>query len=269
MHRDGANEVAEETAKNAQTISPQPIGSPWRRAKLSVCAIAFALVACGDSPPAPSGQGPWSYWSTDMSPVKITFKRVDPVPGAKLPPDMVIPRAYIKYALPYKWPTPKTMPDVATDVEVGSLILFLAHDTGEPLPMAESRIGSSDPDGVDRLKYTYVQVYYSPIKREPGFNKYEKPPPRPEAWQPGMPVDEDGIVRVDSPNGLYLISGCKVRGGEPPRATLFCTYRARLTAKISVAAHFADYRAMGGLPFVERVLSVIKEKLCQFSDCTN
>jgi hypothetical protein len=78
------------------------------RAKLSVCAIAFALASC-DSPPAPSGQGMWSYWSTDMSPVKITFKRVDPVPGAKLPTDMLVPRAYIKYALPYKWPTPKTM----------------------------------------------------------------------------------------------------------------------------------------------------------------
>ena len=204
-----------------------------------------------------------------MSPVKVTFKRVGPVPGAKLPPDMVVPRAYIKYALPYKWPTPKTMPDVATDVEVGSLVLFLAHDTGEPLPIAENRIRSSDSDGVDRQKYTSVYVYFSPIKRELGFNKYEKPPPRPEAWQPGMPVDEDGIVRVDSPNGLYLISGCKVRGGEPPRPTLFCTYRARLTEKISVAAQFADYRAMGGLPFVERILSVIKEKLCQFSDCTN
>src|SRR3954469_4486259 len=71
---------------------------PWRGAKLPVCALAFTLVACGDSPPAPRGQGPWSYWSTDMSPVKITFKRVDPVPGEKLPPDMVVPRAYIKYA---------------------------------------------------------------------------------------------------------------------------------------------------------------------------
>ena len=109
-----------------------------RRAKLSVCAIAFALASCGDSPPAPpvlrppapSGQSEWSYWSTDMSPVKITFKRADPVPGAELPPDMLVPRAYIKFALPYKWPTPQTMPDVATDVEVGSLILFLAHDTG-------------------------------------------------------------------------------------------------------------------------------------------
>jgi hypothetical protein len=166
-----------------------------------------------------------------MSPVKVTFKRVDPVPGAKLPTDMVVPRAYIKFALPYKWPTPKTMPDVATDVEVGYLVLFLAHDTGEPLPIAESRIGSSDPDGVDRQKYAYFRVYYNPIKREPGFTKYEKPPPRPEAWQPGMPVDEDGFVRVDSPNGLFKISGCKVRGGEPPRATLFCTYDARLTAK--------------------------------------
>jgi hypothetical protein len=239
---------------------------PWRSAKLSACAIAFALVSCGDSPPAPSGQGPWSYWSTDMSPVKVTFKRVDPVP-AKLPPDLVVPRAYIKHALPYKWPTPKTMPDVATDVD--SLTLFLAHDTGEPLPIAEDRIGARGPDGVDRQKYTYFEVYYSRIKREPGFDKYEKPPPRPEAWQPGMPVDEDGIVRVDSPNGLFQISGCKVRGGEPPRATLFCTYSARLTARITVRAHFADYRVMGGLPFVERVLSVIKEKLCEFSDCTN
>jgi hypothetical protein len=240
---------------------------PWRGAKLPVCALAFTLVACGDSPPAPRGQGPWSYWSTDMSPVKITFKRVDPVPGEKLPPDMVVPRAYIKFALPYKWPTPKTMPDVATDVD--SLTLFLAHDTGEPLPLAENRIRASDPDGVDRQKYTYFQVYYSPIKRQPGFNKYEKPPPRPEAWQPGMPVDEDGIARVDSPNGLYLISGCKVRGGEPPRATLFCAYYAVLTPKITVVAHFSDYRVMGGLAFVERVLSGIKEKLCQFSDCTN
>jgi hypothetical protein len=211
----------------------------------------------------------WSYWSTDMSPVKITFKRADPVPGAKLPPDLVVPRAYIKHAFPYKWPTPKTMPAVATDAEVGSLVLFLAHDTGEPLPIAESRIGSRVSDGVDREKYTYFQVYVSPIKREPGFDKYEKPPPRPEAWQPGMPVDEDGVVRVDSPNGLYQIHGCKVRGGEPPRSTLFCTYSARLTARITVAAHFADYRAMGGLPFVERVLTVIKEKLCAFSDCTN
>lgn len=116
--------MAEATANNAQTIAPQPIGSLWRRAKLSVCAIAFALVACGDSPPAPSGQGAWSYWSTDMSPVKITFKRADPVPGAELPPDMLVPRAYIKFALPYKWPTPKTMPDVATDVDVGSLTCF-------------------------------------------------------------------------------------------------------------------------------------------------
>jgi hypothetical protein len=96
-----------------------------RRAKLSACAIAFALVSCGDSPPAPSGQGVWSYWSTDMSPVKITFKRADPVPGAKLPPDLVVPRAYIKHAFPYKWPTPKTMPDVATDVD--SLTLFLGR----------------------------------------------------------------------------------------------------------------------------------------------
>src|SRR5882762_10335891 len=91
--RGGANEVAEETANNAQTISPQRLArwrilvstaggfclprfkpilclmpyAPdsgtrnrrlWRRAKLSVCAIAFALVSCGDSPPAPSGQGP-------------------------------------------------------------------------------------------------------------------------------------------------------------------------------------------------------------------
>jgi hypothetical protein len=60
--------------------------------------------------------------------------------------------------LPYKWPTPKTMPDVATDVD--SLTLFLAHDTGEPLPIAESRIGASNPDGVDRQKYTYFQVRY-------------------------------------------------------------------------------------------------------------
>src|ERR1700704_4644341 len=118
-----------------------------RRAKLSVCAIAFALASCGDSPPAPSGQSEWSYWSTDMSPVKITFKRADPVPGAKLPPDMLVPRAYIKFALPYKWPTPKTMPDVAVDVD--SLTLFLAHDTGEPLPIAESRIGARGPGGVD------------------------------------------------------------------------------------------------------------------------
>jgi hypothetical protein len=81
-----------------------------------------------------------------------------------------------------------------------------------------------------------------------------------------MPVDEDGIVRVDSPNGLYRISGCKVRGGEPPRATLFCTYSALLTPKIGVAAPFSDYRVMGGLPFVERVLSGIREKLCEFSD---
>ena len=44
-----------------------------------------------------------------MSPVKITFKRADPVPGAELPPDMLVPRAYIKFALPYKWPTPKMM----------------------------------------------------------------------------------------------------------------------------------------------------------------
>ena len=204
-----------------------------------------------------------------MSPVKITFKRADPVPGAELPPDMLVPRAYIKFALPYKWPTPKTMPDVATDVEVGSLILFLAHDTGEPLPIAARRFDAANPDGVDREKYTYFQVYYHPIKREPGFSKYEKPPPRPEAWQPGMPVDEDGIVRVDSPNGLYNIHGCKVRGGEPPRTTLFCTYSAILTPKITVAAHFADYRVMGGLPFVERVLSLIKEKLCEFGDCTN
>jgi hypothetical protein len=259
--------VAEEPANKALTMAAQPIGALWRRAKHGVCALAFTLVACGDSPPAPRGQGPWSYWSTDMSPVKITFKRVDPVPGEKLPPDMVVPRAYIKFALPYKWPTPKTMPDVATDVD--SLTLFLAHDTGEPLPIAESRIRDSNPDGVNRQKYAYFEVRYRPIKREPGFNKYEKPPPRPEAWRPGMPVDEDGIVRVDSPNGLYAIGGCKVRGGEPPRATLFCTYRAHLTPKISVTAHFADYRAMGGLPFVERVLSVIKEKLCQFSDCTN
>jgi len=241
----------------------------WRRAKLSVCAIAFALASCGDSPPAPSGHGPWSYWSTDMRPVKITFKRVDPVPGAKLQPDLVVPRAYIKHAFPYKWPTPKTMPAVATDVEVGGLTLFLAHDSGEALPIAEGRIGARGPDGVDRQLFTYFQVYYSPIKREPGFDKYEKPPPRPEAWQPGMPVDEDGIVRVDSSNGLFQISGCKVRGGEPPRANLFCTYSARLTPKITVRAHFADYRVMGGLPFVERVLTVIRIKLCYFSDCTS
>src|SRR4051812_14132428 len=83
-----------------------------------------------------------------------------------------------------------------------------------------------------------------------------------------MPVDDDGIVRVDSPNGLYQIHGCKVRGGEPPRTGFFCTYSAILTPKITVAAHFADYRAMCGLPFVERVLSLIKEKLCEFGDCT-
>jgi hypothetical protein len=231
-----------------------------------LCAIAFALASC-DRPPAPPGQGIWSYWSKDTTPVKITFKRKDPVPGAKLPPDMLIPRAYIKYALPYKWPTPKTMPDVATDLD--NLVLFLAHDTGEPLPIAERRIADSDPDGVDRRLYASVEVYYTPTKREPGFTRYEKPPPRPEAWKPGMPVDEDGIVRVESPNGLYQISGCKVSGGEPPRPTLFCAYYARITPRITVGAHFADYRAMGGLPFAERVLSVIKKKLCEFSDCSN
>src|ERR1700750_2539154 len=100
------------------TNEAQPIGSyarnsdkknSWlgRRATLSVCAITFALCSCGASPPAPPGQGAWSYWSTDMSPVKITFKRADPIPGANLPPDMLVARAYIKFALPYKWPTPQ------------------------------------------------------------------------------------------------------------------------------------------------------------------
>ena len=236
-------------------------------AKFAICAIVFALASCGESPPAPSGQGPWSYWSTDMSPVKIWYQRRDEFSG-KRPPDIVIPRAYIKYALPYHWPEPRTMPDEAR--EVTTLALFLAHDNGEALPLAKGwGRDSSNSDGFDRQLYTYFDVYVSPIKLEPGFSKYERPPPRPGAWTPGMPVDEDGYVRVDSPNGLYQIQTCKVKGGEPPRATLFCTYTARLTSRITVVAHFADYRVMGGFPFVERVLSMIKKTLCDYNGCTN
>jgi hypothetical protein len=230
----------------------------------SVCAIAFALVSCGETPPAPRGQGKGSYWSTDMSLVKIWYRRGDPAIRADRPPDFVIPRAYIKLALPNEWPTPRIVPDEVRDVT--TLVLFLAHDTGEALPVAANkRRNSSNADGFDRKLYTYLNVYVTSTGRV--LTTLERPPPRPGAWTPGTPVDDDGYVRVDSPNNLYSITTCEKEW--KPNPVQFCGYMALLTPKIKVWASFSDYRAMGGLPYAERVLSVIKTTICKYNNCTN
>lgn len=237
----------------------------WRNARLGLCGVAgLLLVSCGETPPAPRGQGKGSYWSTDMSLVKIRYKRGDPAIRADRPPDFVIPRAYIKLALPNEWPTPRIVPDEARDVT--TLDLFLAHDTGEALPLAKGQgrePGSAD--GFDRRLYTFFQVNVSPTDR--ALTTLERPPPRPGAWTPGTPVDDDGYVRVDSPNGLFKITTCEK--GWKPNPVQFCGYMARLTPKIYVWASFSDYRAMGGLPYAERVLSVIKRTICKYNNCTN
>jgi hypothetical protein len=227
-----------------------------------VCAIAFALASCGETPPAPSGQGKGSYWSTDMSLVKVWYERADPANSADRPPDFVIPRAYIKFALPNEWPTPRIVPDEVRHVT--TLALFLAHDTGEALPVAANKRHDSSEYGFDRKLYAYFNVYVNPANRE--LNRFDRPPPRPGAWTPGTPVDDDGYVRVDSPNGLYSISTCEKEW--KPNPVQFCGYRARLTPKIYVSASFSDYRAMGGLPYAERVLSVIKTTICKYNSCT-
>jgi hypothetical protein len=234
-----------------------------KRSTLLVGGLAgLLLVSCGETPPAPSGQGKGSYWSTDMSLVKVWYERANPAISADRP-DFVIPRAYIQLALPNEWPTPRVVPDEVRHVT--TLALFLAHDTGEALPVAaDKRRNSSNTDGFDRKLYTYFNVNVRPTGRE--VNTFDRPPPRPGAWTPGTPVDDDGYVRVDSPNGLYSIHTCEKEWKPNPEQ--FCSYAARLTPKIQIRAWFSDYRAMGGLPYAERVLSVIKATICKYNDCT-
>jgi hypothetical protein len=199
-----------------------------------------------------------------MSPVKVWYERADPANNADRPPDFVIPRAYIKLALPNEWPTPRIVPDEVRHVT--TLALFLALDTGEALPVwaTKGRDSRNVRYKIDRRLYTSFNVYVNPKNRE--LNRFERPPPRPGAWTPGTQVDDDGYVRVDSPNGLYGISMCEKEW--KPNPVQYCGYRARLTPKIYVSAWFSDYRARGGLPYAERVLSVIKATICKYNDCT-
>jgi hypothetical protein len=234
----------------------------WRG--LQALVFALALAGCDDGNPAPRGQGRHAYWSTDMSLVKFWRKYADEFKvNPSRPPDFVIPRAYVKTALPYWWPTPKTVPTEARDVT--NIVIFLAHDSGEALPVAQGPDDSRFTDGFDRRRYAFVNVYIRPPQLV-GIHVDEAPPPRPGAWTPGTPVDDDGYVRTFSPNGLYQISGCLL---QPPRADLFCRYSARFTPTMTVHAFFSDYRAMGGLPFAERVLSTIRTTICKYNDCSN
>jgi hypothetical protein len=236
----------------------------WQIARSGLCGlVGLLLVSCGETPPAPFDQGKGSYWSTDMSLVKVWYEYADPANSADRPPDFVIPRAYIKLALPNEWPTPRIVPDEVRHVT--TLVLFLALDTGEALPVwANKGHDSGSVYRIDRRLYTYFNVNVSPTGRE--LNRFDRPPPRPGAWTPGAPVDDDGYVRVGSPNGLYSIHTCEKEW--KPNPVQFCSYAARLTPKIHIRASFSDYRARGGLPYAERVLSVIKATICKYNDCT-
>jgi hypothetical protein len=180
-----------------------------RAAILMSCILALGAGAC-DSRHSPIPVQGW-YWSTDTTLVHITFKRQNLPPGTTLPPDMIIPRAYIANADPYNWPNPKIIPERAVDVT--SLRLWIALDTGEALPLAEPRLTLHEyPGGLDRTKYAYVEVSYGGLREDlPG--PQEPPPPRAGAWTEGEEIDKDGYVRVPSEHGLYKIRGCRDGGG--------------------------------------------------------
>jgi hypothetical protein len=193
-----------------------------------------------------------------MSLVKVWYERADPAISADRPPDFVI-----QLALPNEWPTPRIVPDEVRHVT--TLALFLALDSGEALPVAANKShDSSNEYGFDRKFYTYFNVNVSPTGRE--LTTLDRPPPRSGAWTPGAPVDDDGYVRVGSPNGLYSIHTCEKEW--KPNPVQFCSYAARLTPKIHIRAWFSDYRARGGLPYAEQVLSVIKATICKYNNCT-
>jgi hypothetical protein len=238
--------------------------SARRAAILMSCILAFGVGAC-DSRHSPIPVQGW-YWSTDTTPVHITFKRQNLPPGTTVPPDMTIPRADIANADPYNWPNPKVIPEHAVDVT--SLRLWIALDTGEALPLAERRLTLRDPYGLDRTKYAIFAVHYGGVRDDLPVPQ-RPPPPREGAWTEGMEIDKDGYVRVRSDHGLWMIRPCRDGGGEPPRPDLHCNYHAQLTRKIGVTAHFSDFPAMGRLPFVERNLATIKGVICSFTDCTN
>lgn len=219
---------------------------------LMTLGLLIGLCGC-DAQPTPVGSPGW-YWSKDMTPVAITMERSMLPPDPKRPPDIVIPRAYVAYAEPYRWDQSDALPDKLTDVK--SLTLQIALDTGGPLPLGNWA----------RTNYATIDVYFSDEPRPSGAYP---PPPRKGAWDGKSEVDFDGYVRVYSPNGLYEILYCGSNGGGVPiRKELHCRYSARISPRIEFEASFSDYRAMGGLPYAERTVATIKNVICKYANCT-
>lgn len=237
------------------------------------------------------GSAPFYYYSTDLSPIDISFGRDRPG-SIEIDPwedklTITLPRAYIVYANGYsskarKGPTYKTLPQ---RLRTNHVQLLLTYPDGKPYSITQSKSGVEKPDptawGMGKDIATWpprrqsraaaikadIHLSNTDMRKKFGPNRYQTYLGERDGFRrfSGLGGGSMEYLYDDGPDDIRRVA-C-TRELEKSNPVFFCTYTIVLNKNLWAELQFIDFRLHGGRPFARERIRVFKKAICPIVQC--